>query len=142
MKRQSLAIGLVFIFLMSAGAALAESPKTTFLFPQDIQWLPDTGKGVPPGSFFAYVRGKIGDTCDVIVLNKFPDAFVYPWHVNHEYDIFTILKGTLVIGFDRHHAKSGERVLPAGSIMQGLATEPHYGRAIGETIFEVYTPCR
>jgi hypothetical protein len=25
--------------------------------------------------------------------------------------------------------------------MQGLKTEPHYGRAIGETIFDVFEPC-
>jgi hypothetical protein len=44
---------------------------------------------------------------------------------------------TLVLGFDRQHRASGERFLPAGTIMQGLAEEPHYGRAIGETIFEI-----
>jgi hypothetical protein len=61
--------------------------------------------------------------------------------VNNQYSISTILQGTLVIGFDKHHLASGERMMPAGSVVQGLATEPHYGRAIGETIFDVYIPC-
>ena len=61
--------------------------------------------------------------------------------MNNEYDIYTVLQGTLVIGFDEHQARSRERALPAASVMQGLATEPHYGRAIGETIFDVYVPC-
>ena len=142
MRKPSLAVGLTLAFLLAGGVAVAESPKTTYTLLSDVHWVPDTTKGVPPGSFRAFIRGKSGDTCDVIELAKFPDAFVYPWHTNDEYDIYTILKGTLVIGFDEHHAKSAERVLPAGSIMQGLATEPHYGRAIGETIFEAYSPCR
>ena len=72
---------------------------------------------------------------------KFPSGYEYPMHVNHAYWLFAILSGTLVLGFDRQHRKSGERFLPAGTIMQGLAEEPHYGRAIGETIFEIYAPC-
>jgi hypothetical protein len=141
MRRRSLAAVLTLAFLVAGGGVRAETPKTVYTLPQDIHWVPITTKGVPPGAFRALIRGKSGDKCDVLELAKFPDAFVYPWHVNDEYDIYTIVKGTLVIGFDEHHAKSAERVLPAGSIMQGLATEPHYGRAIGETIFEIYTPC-
>jgi hypothetical protein len=79
--------------------------------------------------------------CDVLYRYRFPDGFVYPWHVNNEYDIYTVLEGTLVIGFATRHAPSAERPLPAGSVMQGLKTEPHYGRAIGETIFDVFEPC-
>ena len=63
------------------------------------------------------------------------------WHVNGEYSLYTILKGTLVVGFDRHHAKSAERAFPAGSVIQGWQFEPHYGRAVGETIFEGYDVC-
>jgi hypothetical protein len=142
MRRRLLALGLTLALLVAAGAARAESSKTIYTLPQDVRWMPVTSSGVPPGSFRAILRGKFTNKCDTIVLRKFPDGFVYPWHVNYDYLLFTILKGTLVIGFDEHHAKSAERALPAGSIMQGLATEPHYGRAIGETIFEVYAPCR
>ncbi len=98
-------------------------------------------KGVRPGAFEAYLRGKASDKCGQIERDKFPDGFVYPWHVNGISGIFTILKGTLVIGFNKHHLTSAEKTLPAGSVMQGLATEPHYGRAVGETIFDVYLLC-
>ena len=126
--------------------ACASPAATQYTLPQDIHWIPITGAGVPPGAFEAVLRGKPSrpparDKCDELFRIKFPNGFVYPWHVNGTYDIYTVLSGTLVIGFDKHHATSAERVLPAGSVMQGLQTEPHYGRAIGETIFDVYEPC-
>jgi hypothetical protein len=141
MMRALLAIGFGLTFLAVADAASADSTKTIYTLPQNMRWIPDTTKGVPPGSYYAVLRGKVGDKCDEVLLAKFPDGFVYPWHVNHEYDLYTILKGTLVIGFNEHHRTSDERALPAGSFMQGLADEPHYGRAVGETIFEIYSPC-
>ena len=126
------------ILALSASNALADSaPKTLYTLPQDIRWLPDTQK--PPGSYYAILRAA-QDGCGELRIQKFPDGYTYPMHVNKVYFIFTILKGTLVIGFDEHHLKSAERVLAAGSVMQGLVTEPHYGRAIGETVFEVYGP--
>jgi hypothetical protein len=89
------------------------------------------------------IRGKYTDACDNIIRTKFSDGFVYPWHTNDNvFSIYTVLQGTLVIGFDKNHAKSAERMLPAGSVMQGLGSEPHYGRAVGETIFDIYTPCK
>ena len=127
------------MFFMPAGAVRAESTKTVYTLPKDIHWLPEPDR--PPGSYYAYVRGKEGDACDWATMEKFPDGYVFPMHVNHAYLLFTVIKGTLVIGFDKDHRASGERPLPAGSFMQGLATEPHYGRAIGETIFEIYAPC-
>jgi hypothetical protein len=115
---------------------------TQFTLPSAIRWIAGATNGVPRGWSYAYLRGKATDPCGQLFRVRFPDGFVYPYHVNNEYAIVTILQGTLVLGFDRHHAASEERALPAGSVIQGLATEPHYGRAIGETIFEVYKPCR
>jgi hypothetical protein len=127
--------------------------STLYTLPRDVHWMPVTGKGVPSGATYAIVAGKatshspssekgaIRGMCDVLYRYRFPDGFVYPWHVNNEYDIYTVLEGTLVIGFDKRHAPWAERPLPAGSVIQGLKTEPHYGRAIGETIFDVFEPC-
>jgi hypothetical protein len=129
---------VVAVLALCASNALADSPpKTVYTLPQDIRWLPDRRK--PPGSFYAILR-KAQDGCGELRIQKFPDGFTYPMHVNNADHIFTILKGTLVIGFDKRRLKSTERFLPAGSVMQGLVTEPHYGRAIGDTIFEVYGP--
>jgi hypothetical protein len=129
---------VVAVLALCASNALAGStPKTVYTLPQDIRWLPDRQK--PPGSFYAILR-KAHDGCGELRIQHFPDGYTYPMHVNNDYLIFTIIKGTLVIGFDEHHLKSAERFLPAGSVMQGLVTEPHYGRAIGDTIFEVYGP--
>jgi hypothetical protein len=138
---------------MSALLATLVLASTVYTLPHEIRWLPVTGKGVPSGATYAIVAGKkpprplsqerdaIRAMCDVVFRYKFPAGFVYPWHVNNEYDIYTVLKGTLVIGFDKSHTPSAERLLPAGSVMQGLKTEPHYGRAIGETVFDVFEPC-
>jgi len=127
--------------------------STLYTFPQDVHWMPVTGKGVPRGATYAILAGKtlsrppslkngaIRGVCDSLYRYRFPNGFVYPWHVNNEYDIYTVLKGTLVIGFDKNHARSAERALPAGTVMEGLKTEPHYGRAVGETIFDVFEPC-
>ena len=127
----------VLLALFASNAFADSTTKTLFTLPQDIRWLPDTQK--PPGSYYAILRRE-QNGCGELRIQKFPDGYTYPMHVNNVYRIFTILKGTLVIGFDEHHLKSAERVLPAGSVMLGLVTEPHYGRAIGETIFEVYGP--
>ena len=135
---------------MNIIAATLVLAGTLYTLPHDVRWLPVTGKGVPSGATYAIVAGKPGSSrekgairgmCDVLYRYRFPDGFVYPWHVNNEYDIYTVLKGTLVIGFDKNHSPSAERALPAGSVMQGLKTEPHYGRAVGETIFDVFEPC-
>ena len=123
------------------GATADAGPATLYTLPKDVHWIADTTKGVPPGSSYAVLRGKSTDKCGDLVRVKFPDGFVYPWHVNRGYGIYTVLKGTLIIGFDKHHRKSAERALPEGSVVQGLHTEPHYGRAVGETIFDVYSPC-
>ncbi|HTA39924.1 MAG TPA: hypothetical protein VK760_12650 [Candidatus Acidoferrales bacterium] len=141
MKWRFLAIGLALTLLLPVRAAVAEPAQTIYTVPQDIHWLPDPDKAGSSGAYYAYVRGKAGDACDWATMEKFPDGFVYPMHVNHAYLLFTVIKGTLVIGFDKDRASAGERALPAGSFMQGLAAEPHYGRAIGETIFEIYAPC-
>lgn len=115
--------------------------QTIYTLPQNLHWIAITGKGVPSGASYALLRGKDPDACDSLVRNKFPNGYVYPWHVNHGSAIYTVLSGTLAIGFDKHHSPAKERRLPAGSVMQGLATEPHYGRAIGETVFDVYILC-
>jgi len=115
---------------------------TTYTLPQDVHWIPNTDKGAPTGASYAMLRGKYDDKCGQLIRDKFPNGFVYPWHTNGVYGIYTILQGTLVLGFDKNHAKSGEKMLPAGTVLQGLTSEPHYGRAIGETIFDVYLPCK
>jgi len=132
---------LVFSLAWTVSGLARADTQTIYTLPQQIHWVPLTGKNVPTGAFYAILRGKENDKCGQVVVNKFPDRFVYPWHVNNSYDLYTILKGILVIGFDRNHLKSAERALPAGSFMQGLATEPHYGRAVGETIFETIDLC-
>ena len=137
---------LLSALLAIAATTPALAAETIYTLPRDIHWIPITGKGVPPGAFEAILRGKASrpparDQCDQLFRIKFPNGFVYPWHVNGTYDLYTVLSGTLVIGFDKNHVKSAERALPAGSVMQGLQTEPHYGRAVGETIFDVYRPC-
>jgi len=125
------------LLALSASNAFADSTPTIYTLPQDIQWQPDNEK--PPGSYYAILH-TAQEGCGELRIQKFPDGYTYPMHVNNVPRIYTVLKGTLVIGFDEHRLKSAERVLPAGSVMQGLVTEPHYGRAIGETIFEVYGP--
>lgn len=132
---------IALVLLATTIARPAVLSQTKYTIPSEIRWRTDTTKGVPPGSFIAYLRGTERDTCGQLMRMRFVAGFVYPWHVNHVYAIITILQGTLVVGFDRHHAASAERKLPAGSVVQGLTTEPHYGRAIGETIFDVYLPC-
>lgn len=121
-------------------AIISVAAQTSYTLPKDLRWIPDRTNGAPPGAFYAILRGKDGDRCGELVREKFRDGFVYPWHVNKTYGIYTILSGTLVIGFDKRHSKTAEKALPAGSVMQGLATEPHYGRAVGETVFDVYGP--
>jgi hypothetical protein len=141
--RQRLLFLLAATFLSLTSAQVASAARTTYILPKDVHWIADTEKGVPPGSFYAVLRGKYSDKCDNLIRVKFPDRCVYPWHTNGNFAaIYTILEGTLVIGFDKNHSKSAERVLPTGSVMQGLGSEPHYGRAIGETIFDVYFPCK
>ncbi len=132
--------GVILALSMWNAGGVAVASQTTYTLPKDLHWIPDRTNGAPPGAFYAILRGKDSDKCGELVREKFPDGFVYPWHVNKTYGIYTVLSGTLVIGFDKHHSKSAERVLPVGSVMQGLATEPHYGRAIGETLFDVYGP--
>ena len=114
---------------------------TAYVLPADIPWKPDTTKGIPPGSYYAVLRGKESDACGQVFAEKFPGGFIYPWHVNHTPALIVVVKGTLVIGFDKHFNPLSERTLPAGSVIQGLATEPHYGRAIGQTIFYAYALC-
>lgn len=127
----------VIIALTPPSANAQPAIETSYTLPQDIRWVPDTGK--PPGAFYAMLRPERGG-CGGLRIQKFADGYEFPMHVNNAYFIFTIIKGTLVLGFNEHHLRSAERQLPAGSIVQGLVTEPHYGRAIGETIFEVFGP--
>ena len=142
MLRLSVVLLAVALLSMTAARAASAAP-TTYILPKDVHWIAYRQKGVPPGDYYAVLRGKYSDKCDNLVRIKFPNGFVYPWHTNGDVDaIYTVLEGTLVIGFDKSHSKSAERTLPAGSVMQGLGSEPHYGRAIGETIFDVYTPCK
>ncbi len=131
---------ILFVAVLVVAPGVALSATTTYTLPRDLHWIADRSNGAPPGAFYAILRGKDSDKCGELVRERFADGFVYPWHVNTSYFIYTVLQGTLVIGFNKNHLKSAERVLPTGSVMQGLKTEPHYGRAIGETIFDVYGP--
>lgn len=132
---------LVLSLAWTVSGLARAATQTVYTLPQDIAWIPLRGTNVPAGAFYAILRGNESDKCGQVELKKFPDGFIYPWHVNRSYDLYTILKGTLVIGFDKNHLKSAERALPAGSFMQGLTSEPHYGRAVGETIFETVDLC-
>lgn len=138
-------IGALFMLtatLFVGTFASASSGPTVYTLPSDIAWQqPPAGSNVGPGVKIAFLRGTAGGQCDALFLWKFPNGQGMGWHVNGGDYIFTILKGTLVVGFDRHHAKSAERAFPAGSVIQGLQSEPHYGRAVGETIFEGYKVC-
>jgi len=127
-----------FIFAL---LAMVLAP-TTYTLPQSLHWISDAGHGVPVGAYHVMLRGKDSDACGQVYRRKFADGFTYPWHVNGVYGIYTVIQGTLVIGFDKNHNKAAEKVLPTGAVMQGLTSEPHYGRAIGETIFDVYVPCK
>lgn len=138
LRRTLLSTLLVFSAWNAAGIAVAG--QTSYTLPNDLHWIPDRTNGAPPGASYAILRGKDSDKCGELVRERFPAGFVYPWHVNKTYAIYTVLSGTLVIGFDKHHSKAAEKALPAGSVLQGLATEPHYGRAIGETVFDIYGP--
>jgi hypothetical protein len=130
-------------FLFACFTTVASAAPTQYTLPSDLQWVARKPKGASEAFHYAMIRGKYTDACDNIFRMKFPDGFVYPWHTNNDvYSIYTVLQGTLVIGFDKNHAASGEKTLPTGSVMQGLGSEPHYGRAVGETIFDVYTPCK
>lgn len=129
------------VLLTSTVWTAASASETQYTLPTNIQWIPALAKGAPGHYYYAYLRGKATDKCGQLMRIKFPNGFIYPWHVNNQYSIITVLQGTLAIGFDKHHLASAERTLPAGSVIQGLATEPHYGRAIGETIFDAYMPC-
>ena len=134
--RISLLVG-VMIALTSLGANAQPATETSYTLPQDIRWVPDTEK--PPGAFYAILRPERRG-CGGLRIQKFAGGYEFPMHVNNAYLIFTIIKGTLVLGFDEHHLRAAERQLPAGSVVQGLVTEPHYGRAVGETVFEVFGP--
>ena len=141
MKRANAKVLSLILVASGACKAVSAAGETQYTLPTEIHWLEVKGQGVPRGSFYAYLRGKESDKCGQVFRIRFPDRYVYPWHVNNRYGVYTVLQGTLVIGFDKHHLASAERTLPAGSVLQGLTTEPHYGRAIGETIFEAYMPC-
>jgi hypothetical protein len=142
MVRPHLAISAAILMLSIAAQTARAAQPTTYVLPQGVHWIANTPKDATSAFHYAVLRGKYADKCDNIIRIKFPDGFVYPWHTNDNvYSIYTILKGTLVIGFDKNHARSAEWTLPAGSVMQGLGSEPHYGRAVGETIFDIYTPC-
>lgn len=120
---------VLLIALAAVPAVAARAGNGTIItLPRDVIWIRDTSKNDPHGSYYAYLR-------------DFPTVTSIPCTLTTHIWLFTILSGTLVLGFDPQHRKLGERFLPAGTIMQGRAEEPHYGRAIGETIFEIYAPC-
>lgn len=135
-----LALAALFLFTASAQSP-APASQTHYTVPREIRWIPQTLKGAPMGYFRADLRGTESNRCGELIRYKLPDGFFAPWHVNNQYAIYTVLQGTMILGFDRHHLASSERTFPAGSVIQGLATEPHYGRFIGETIFDYYVPC-
>ncbi len=114
---------------------------TIYTLPSDIHWTKATDDGLNNPYYSAYLRGKASDKCGQLMILKLPSSYRAPWHTNHFYAIYTILKGTLILGFAKNHDTSAERPFPAGSVIQGLATEPHYGVPVGETIFTVYFPC-
>lgn len=136
----AMSFGAIVLKAVLLSAVLAV--QTVYTLPQNVHWLPLTGPGVPRGGSYAMLRGKSDGACDSLMRIRFPDGYVFPWHVNHGAGIYIVQSGTLVIGFDKNHSRAKERALPAGSVMQGLATEPHYGRAIGDTVFDVYIPCQ
>ena len=129
------------IFDITVPCPARKTTVTTHVSSQTLHWTQDTYNGKKIAAQVAMVSGKDSDKCGQIYRRKFPNGFEYPWHVNGVGANFEILQGTLVIGYDKKHDPKKELALPAGSTMQGLATEPHYGRAIGETIFDAYVPC-
>ncbi|HEY2475916.1 MAG TPA: hypothetical protein VGI19_14095 [Candidatus Cybelea sp.] len=141
MVKRLCAITVVVILAIFTVRNAVYASGTQYTVPENIEWMAVMTKGVHGRYFYVYLRGAAGDKCGQLMRIKFPDGFVYPWHVNDMYGIYTILQGILILGFDKHHLRSAERSLPAGSVVQGLTTEPHYGRAVGETIFDAYLPC-
>jgi hypothetical protein len=141
-KAAIMCLALTALVLSTASArSPAAASRTQYTVPNEILWIPQTLKGANKGYFRADLRGTESDKCGQLIRYELPDGFFAPWHVNNQYGIYTILQGTMILGFDKNHRASAERRFPAGSVIQGLATEPHYGRFIGETIFDYYVPC-
>lgn len=141
-KASTKCLAVTALILVTAGAqSRASASQTQYTLPQAIRWIPQTLKGAPMGYFRADLRGTESDKCGQLIRYKMPDGFFAPWHVNNQYGIYTVLQGTMILGFDQHRSASDERTFPVGSVIQGLASEPHYGRFVGETIFDYYLPC-
>lgn len=113
---------LIVLAIAFGNLAAATAGQTYYTLPTDIHWVPDTTRGVPPGSFLAMLRGTYNDKCGELLRMKFPNGFVYPWHVNNVYGIYTVLQGTLVLGFDA----------PSALAREALSRRERWPRLVGQ----------
>ena len=58
-------IGIVLLIALATVPAIAAGTGngTIITLPRDVEWIRDTSKNGPHGSYYAYLRGKRGDDC-------------------------------------------------------------------------------
>ncbi|MFO0968480.1 MAG: cupin domain-containing protein [Gemmataceae bacterium] len=105
--------------------------------PDDLKWGP-APPGLPAGALAAVLAGNPTKAEPFVIRAKLPDGYKVPLHYHPTDENVTVLKGTLVMTFEKAEGGSGHQSLPVGSFMRMPKGMRHAAAAKGETIIQVH----
>ena len=124
------------LLLASSATRTAESPETGLTFtPEQMKW--EANPRVP-GLEVARIIGSGQKPGPYVYRLKYPKGLTVQPHSHPDDRTFTVISGTLYLGWGETYDESKMMALPAGSFHTEPAGVPHFGSTPdGETIVQI-----
>jgi hypothetical protein len=141
--RVTASIAIVLSVSSLFGAAQPPGPASqgavthVMVKPADIKWGP--APSLPAGAQLAVLDGNPAKDGPFSVRAKFPDGYMIPPHWHPTDENVVVLQGAISLGMGENVTAATEDY-PVGSFARLSPKTPHFLRAKGETIVQIYGP--
>ena len=124
--------GLAILATVPLIASAQDLPAgAVMLTPGDMKWGPSP---VPPGSEITTLAGSRAQPGPYVVRVRFPANFVHQPHTHPDARAYTVISGTLYVGFGERLDEARLKALPPGSFWTEPANVAHFVVTRGEPV--------
>jgi len=124
--------GLMLLTAIPLEASAQNLPAgAVMLAPGDMKWEPSP---VPPGSEITTLAGSRAQPGPYVVRVRFPANFVHQPHTHPDARTYTVISGTLYVGFGERLDEARLKALPPGSFWTEPANVAHFVVTRGEPV--------
>src|SRR3954463_4164564 len=123
--------GLMLAMVLPVALAQELPAGAVMLTPGEMKWEPSP---VPPGSEITTLAGSRAQPGGYVVRVRFPANFVHQPHTHPDARTYTVISGTLYVGFGEQLDEARLKALPPGSFWTEPANVAHFVVTRGEPV--------